>query len=88
MEQHNSTDPAEVHSRVCYYNQHILSYGAYLCLFRLQRLIRENADSLATSIVLEQGKTLEGQINYRIDTLYASGMSIQMRMVTSRGDSK
>ncbi|KAI9513043.1 methylmalonate-semialdehyde dehydrogenase [Russula earlei] len=28
-------------------------------IFELQRLIRENADSLATSIVLEQGKTLQ-----------------------------
>jgi hypothetical protein len=32
---------------------------------RLQRLIRENADSLAASIVLEQGKTIQGQINHR-----------------------
>jgi malonate-semialdehyde dehydrogenase (acetylating)/methylmalonate-semialdehyde dehydrogenase len=32
---------------------------------RLQRLIRENADSLASSIVLEQGKTLQGQIYRR-----------------------
>ena len=32
---------------------------------RLQRLIRESADSLAASIVLEQGKTLQGQINHR-----------------------
>ncbi len=32
---------------------------------RLQRLIRENADSLASSIVLEQGKTFQGQIHHR-----------------------
>ena len=88
MEQHNSTDPAEGHFRVRYYNQRILSYDAYLCLFRLQRLIRENADSLATSIVLEQGKTLDGRFNYRIDTSYTSRTSTQTRMVTSRGDYK
>jgi hypothetical protein len=71
MEQHNSINPAEGYFRVRYHNQRVLSYDAYSCLFRLQRLIRENADSLATSIVLEQGKTLDGLFNYRIDTSYA-----------------
>jgi hypothetical protein len=37
-----------------------LPSDTYLRLFRLQRLIRENADSLVTSMVLEQGKTVEG----------------------------
>jgi hypothetical protein len=88
VEQHNSIDPTEVHFRVRYYNQRILPYDAYLCLFRLQRLIRENADSLVTSMVLEQGKTLDGRFNYCIDTSSASGTSTQTHMVTSRGDSK
>ena len=88
MEQHNSINPAEVHFRVRYYNQRTLPYEAYLCLFRLQRLIRENADSLVTSMVLEQGKTLDGRFSYCIDTSYASGASIQTHMVTLHGDSK
>jgi hypothetical protein len=55
---------------------------------RLQRLIRENADSVAASIVLEQGKTLQGQINHGLDFFYPPGICIQMRMATSRADFK
>lgn len=51
-------------------------YDTYLRLFRLQRLIRENVDPLITSIVFEQGKTVEGQIIHRIHILYASGTFI------------
>ena len=47
---------------------------------RLQRLIRENADSLAYSIVLEQGKTLQGRIHNRSWRLINLGTCNQMRM--------
>jgi len=36
---------------------------------RLQRQIRENADALAASIVLEQGKTLGGESSLAISTV-------------------
>jgi malonate-semialdehyde dehydrogenase (acetylating) / methylmalonate-semialdehyde dehydrogenase len=39
---------------------------------RLQRLIRENSDSLAASIVLEQGKTLQGSIPRSLKPLICS----------------
>ena len=57
-------------------NEFNLLYNTYLPLFRLQRLIRENADSLTNSIVFEQGKTVEGQINHPIYILYAPRTSI------------
>jgi acyl-CoA reductase-like NAD-dependent aldehyde dehydrogenase len=64
-----------------------LPSDTYLRLNRLQRLIRENADSLVTSMVLEQGKTVEGQINDH-SNVSGPGTSIQMRGANSRGDSR
>jgi len=57
MEPHQRTDPTEICSRVGLFSP----FGkSRLTLDRLQQLLRQNADAIANSIVLEQGKTLAG----------------------------
>ena len=39
-------------------------------LYRLQQLLRQNADAIANSIVLEQGKTLAGLLSFNGVQMY------------------
>ncbi len=49
---------------------------------RLQHLLRKNADAIAGSIVLEQGKTLAGNVIPRLFE-YDIDVMMQMHTVTS-----
>lgn len=52
-------------------------------LLRLQQLIRANADAIANSIVLEQGKTVAGMCGARYMSVVSPGIcQLQMHMGT------
>lgn len=52
-------------------------------LFRLQQLIRANADAIANSIVLEQGKTIAGMCVVSYMSVVSPGIrQLQMHMGT------
>lgn len=58
------------------------------CSARLQNQIRQNADALAASIVLEQGKTLTGMSVFIHTGSESSSALVKMHTVTYSGDSR
>jgi malonate-semialdehyde dehydrogenase (acetylating) / methylmalonate-semialdehyde dehydrogenase len=63
LESNERFNSPAVCNRVCPHAQRLLSLIQVRS--RLQRLIRENSDALATAIVLEQGKTFAGKFHPR-----------------------
>lgn len=52
-------------------------------MYRLQQLLRENADTIANSIVLEQGKTLAGMLSFSGFQVYTF---VTHRIIDAHGD--